>query len=202
MATGVAKRSCPRVRRPGVMSAGEDEAAVADFEEWLGLGRGALRRLRRRSGAREGQRASDVTADLHNDRDELSPCRGREVPVVRDMDVVRSILLEVESLDPGEAGNSLSSLPGLDEFTFAGHVELLKEAGFVEAAVARASGVGAVAARADRLTWQGHDFLDAIRSDTVWSKTKSTIAATVGSASLEVVKAVAVSIAMRAALGA
>jgi len=59
-----------------------------------------------------------------------------------------------------------------------------------------------VAARADRLTWQGYDFLDAVRSDAVWSKTKSTIAATVGSASLEVVKAVAVSIAMRATLGA
>lgn len=122
--------------------------------------------------------------------------------MVRDMDIVRSILLEVERIDPGEGPSEVSSLPGVDELVFAGHVELLKEAGFVEAAVARANGVGAVAARADRLTWQGHDFLDAIRSDSVWSKTKSTVAATVGSASLEVVKAVAVSIAMRATLGA
>lgn len=121
--------------------------------------------------------------------------------MVRDMDVVRSILLEVESIAPGEARGGVSSLAGCDELTFAGHIELLKEVGFVEAAVARANGVGAVAARVERLTWQGHDFLDAIRSDSVWSKTKSTIAATVGSASLEVVKAVAVSIAMKAALG-
>lgn len=26
-----------------------------------------------------------------------------------------------------------------------------------------------------RLTWEGHDFLDKVRSDTVWNKTKETI---------------------------
>ena len=117
--------------------------------------------------------------------------------MVRDMDLVRAILLAAEQLVPGERPDSVSSIPGYDQLIFAGHVELLKEAGFVEAAVARASGVGAVEARVDRLTWEGHDFLDAIRSDTVWAKTKSTIASTLGSASLEVVKAVAVSIALK-----
>ncbi len=39
------------------------------------------------------------------------------------------------------------------------------------------------------LTWGGHDFLDAIRNDDVWSKTKSTVQEKVGSATFEVVKA-------------
>jgi hypothetical protein len=41
------------------------------------------------------------------------------------------------------------------------------------------------------LTWPGHDLLDAIRNDTVWESTKTQVKKTVGSASLEVVKAVA-----------
>ena len=45
------------------------------------------------------------------------------------------------------------------------------------------------------ITWNGHQFLDSIRSDTVWNKTKKRISSTVGSASLNVFSAVATSIA-------
>jgi hypothetical protein len=90
------------------------------------------------------------------------------------------------------------SAPGYDDKTVACHVELLQEAGFIEAAVARSSREGcAVIADVDRLTWEGHDFLDSIRSDTIWSKTKAQLAQVAGSASLQVVKAVAVSLALK-----
>lgn len=39
------------------------------------------------------------------------------------------------------------------------------------------------------LTWEGHEFLDAARSDTVWVKATSTIGQQVGSAGIEVLKA-------------
>lgn len=73
-------------------------------------------------------------------------------------------------------------------------ITLLAEAGLI---VANAHKQGALV---QRLTWEGHDFLDAVRSDTVWNKTKEKVTKSVGSASLEVVKAVAEAI-TRASLG-
>jgi len=92
----------------------------------------------------------------------------------------------------------VTAIDGYDSITFAHHVELMQEAGLVEATVVRADRVGAIKARVDRLTWKGYDFLDAIRSDAIWSKTKSAVTETVGSASFDVLKAVAVSLAMKA----
>ena len=45
-----------------------------------------------------------------------------------------------------------------------------------------------------QLTWNGHEFLDTARNDTVWAKTTSTISQQVGSTSLEIVKALLVSV--------
>lgn len=42
-----------------------------------------------------------------------------------------------------------------------------------------------------RLTSQGHDYLDAIRDQGIWAKTKDVVAKTGGSATLEIVKALA-----------
>ena len=39
-----------------------------------------------------------------------------------------------------------------------------------------------------RLTWAGHEFLDQVRSDTVWEKTKALVLKNTGSLSLEAVK--------------
>ncbi len=41
------------------------------------------------------------------------------------------------------------------------------------------------------VTWAGHDYLDAVRDQGVWDKTKSAVAETGGNASLEIVKALA-----------
>jgi len=116
----------------------------------------------------------------------------------RDMDLVRAILMEVENAPEEDARRGVTSIDGYDSIAFVHHVELMQEAGLVEATVVRADGVGAIKARVDRLTWKGYDFLDAIRSDAIWSKTKSAVTETVGSASFDVLKAVAVSLAMKA----
>ena len=105
----------------------------------------------------------------------------------RDMDLVRSILLEVEkSTHP--MGMLNLELPGQDQTVISYHVMLLKEAGLIEATNLTSS--AGYSWKARRLTWEGHEFLDNARSDTVWKKTKSKISDAVGSASLEVVKQV------------
>ena len=42
-----------------------------------------------------------------------------------------------------------------------------------------------------RLTWYGHEFLDAINNDTVWEKTKKSFASSGVSMTFELVKSVA-----------
>lgn len=57
-----------------------------------------------------------------------------------------------------------------------GHLELLIQAGFVEGITLRRgmSGNWAYAKLAPRLTMAGHDFLDTMRSKTMWESIKST----------------------------
>lgn len=45
------------------------------------------------------------------------------------------------------------------------------------------------------LTWEGHDFLDAIRNDNVWNKTIQSLGKIGGDASFTVIKSVAAAIA-------
>ena len=42
------------------------------------------------------------------------------------------------------------------------------------------------------LTWEGHEFLDAVRHETVWAKTKEVVKSKGGSVSFEVLKELAI----------
>ena len=66
----------------------------------------------------------------------------------------------------------------------------MAEAGLIEAL--DASTMGDFDGKATALTWQGHEFLDAVRNDTVWRKTIALIKEKGGSVPFEVVKALAV----------
>ena len=116
----------------------------------------------------------------------------------RDMDLVRAILIATEQ---AEAGQPVTRLEGYSDIDFAYNASLMEQAGLIDAAIARAAGAGPVKAHVRSLTWDGHEFLDAVRSDSVWAKTKARIAESVGAASFDVLKAVAVSIAIKAATG-
>lgn len=102
----------------------------------------------------------------------------------RDMDVVREILLEVESRDDGRA-----AVFDFDENALVKreHLRMLIEAGLLQEV-----GQTRSAARYKvQLSWKGHDYLDAIRDEGIWSKTKAAVAETGGSATLEIVKSLA-----------
>jgi hypothetical protein len=110
----------------------------------------------------------------------------------RDMDLVRRILLQVEEADEEALTSRPLDIEGYDGATVARHVEIMQEANLVDAHVMRADGVPPYAARVFRLTWQGHDFLEATRNDTIWAKTKSFVVERGGGASFEVIKAIAI----------
>jgi hypothetical protein len=78
------------------------------------------------------------------------------------------------------------------------HMLLLKDAGFVEAAVQRSD--EGVMVQPLRLTWSGHEFIDSARSSKVWDGAKAFALKRTGTSTLEGMK-LAIPHVMRALIG-
>ena len=109
----------------------------------------------------------------------------------RDMDLVRSILLKLEEHEHGRAPVPLV-IDGYTEEQIGYHVYLMDEAGLLIALKTQSRGSTSPCAIPMRMTWAGHDFLDAARSDTIWKAAKQRLAESVGWVSFEVFKSVLV----------
>ena len=112
----------------------------------------------------------------------------------RDMDLVRAILLRGEEAGYHELSANAFGQEGYDTRVVAAHMRLMHEARLVEANLFTLESEGAIEGHIERLTWAGHDYLDAIRNKGVWARTKKLVVDKVGSAPLEVFKAVAVKV--------
>ncbi len=103
------------------------------------------------------------------------------------MNLLRAILLEIEKLPYDNRFHDVA-VDGYDGWQITYHVMLLHEAGLIEAVDLSAMPQG-VCWKPRRLTYQGHEFLDAARSDTVWEKAKSRVLAATGVLTLEALRA-------------
>ena len=74
------------------------------------------------------------------------------------------------------------------------HISIMRDAGLVKASISPADDDPYYLCFINSLTWEGNEFLDAVRNETVWGKTKSAIAKTVGDTTFEMVKSVAAKI--------
>ena len=100
----------------------------------------------------------------------------------RDDDLLRSILFELEEEeDIWSTKYAASLLMSPEERRRLGHVLLLADAGLL-----------AQEGHAVRLTASGHDYLDAIRNDNIWKRTKDGAAA-VGGVTLGILRDIATS---------
>ena len=107
------------------------------------------------------------------------------------MELVRAILLAVADSAGAVDGNALiDELHDLQEVGY--HVEMMKDAGLVEASIQKEWGGSYVLVRVGPLTWEGNDFLDAVANDTVWKKVRTKIAQLSGNATFDIAKALAV----------
>jgi len=105
----------------------------------------------------------------------------------RDWELVREILATVEDLENTQSVLRASDLEGYDPEIVSYHMKLLDEAGLIEAECNQPMN-GPLSCFATRLTWEGHEFIDQIRSDTVWNKTKSMLSEKGIDLSFEVIK--------------
>ena len=121
----------------------------------------------------------------------------------RDMDLVREILMAVEdSGTPLPVADLVSQDHGIYEVVY--HVNLLDSHGLIDgpSEIQVLDEGNLVRGKIDGLTWDGHDYLDAIRDKKVWAKTKQVIKETIGSTTLSVIKQVAEKVALSMALNA
>jgi hypothetical protein len=114
----------------------------------------------------------------------------------RDMDLAREILLKIEDKSsPNESLNLEDELAehSVEEIMY--HVKLLAQADLVEAT--DESSHDGIYWIAEGLTWKGHEFLDAVRNDTVWNDTKEIVKQKGGSIAFDVLKSLALQVAAK-----
>ena len=96
----------------------------------------------------------------------------------RNMDLIRQLLLCIER----ETSTQYDfGIEGVDEFEKWYNVDLLIQANFIRGVEVSWSsdglGPSVYLKGLVSMTWQGHDFLDAVRDDTVWSEAKEQVSA-------------------------
>lgn len=116
----------------------------------------------------------------------------------RDMDICREILLQIEEKPADYHPPIMLKLPEQSKEVVSEHVRLLAEACLIEAV--SGSFKGGSDWQPTRLTWDGHDFIDAARDDGLWRKAKEATLKRAGGLAFDVLKSVLVELAKNAVL--
>lgn len=107
-----------------------------------------------------------------------------ELSMKRDMDLIRKMLFAVEADERGFAPQI--EIDGYTQEQIGYHAILLREAGLAIVREETALGASTPVGKILRLTWAGHEFLDAARDTKTWNMAKDSIVSKVGSATMQV----------------
>ena len=105
----------------------------------------------------------------------------------RDMNLIREILLQIEKSN-GEGNYRVPTPKGYSAEETNYHLRLLLDVDFIEGRVTTA--FQGTTIHVNRMTWDGHDFLEAIRPPRVWDQVQKRVRE-LGSAGFDVVKGLA-----------
>ena len=104
--------------------------------------------------------------------------------MTRDLDLVRRILLQIDQSRGSDDSGRREEITweplqqsGYELASIHYHVELLHEAGLI-----RADELVPGCWWPERLTWQGHEFVDVARSEVLWERVRQKVEESVGSA--------------------
>jgi hypothetical protein len=89
----------------------------------------------------------------------------------RDMDLVRKLLLKIEEKTDSDLIYEVE-LEDYDKDLIEYHLELLQDARLIKAYFQNMSDGRRTFNSVERITWKGHEFLDAARDESVWIKAK------------------------------
>ena len=116
----------------------------------------------------------------------------------RDLELIRKMLLECEHSPSGWAPDF--KFDGYSDAQVGYHAYLMMDAGLVNGSDVTTNGSQGPEAMITSLTWQGHEFAEAARDDGRWKKAMGLVAEKGGSITLDVMKALLVSL-MKSSLG-
>lgn len=108
----------------------------------------------------------------------------------RDFDCIRAVLLGLEALGDENARLWSKDVEGFDAETATYNIALLIDAGLIEGTCSKPL-QGPRVCVAIRMTWAGHEFLDAIRAQPIWNQIKAVAREKGLSLTFDVVKAIA-----------
>ena len=109
------------------------------------------------------------------------------------MELVRKILLAIEEHPRGYAPEKLV-IEAYSEEEIGHHVYLMGQAGLLVVIDYINMASPSPVATPVSMTWNGHEFLSAAKSDSVWNQAKSRLGGTFQTVSLEVLKALLVAV--------
>ncbi|MFL5620216.1 MAG: DUF2513 domain-containing protein [Gemmatimonadaceae bacterium] len=107
----------------------------------------------------------------------------------RDLDLVRQLLLQIEALPAGPPAQYPTR--EIEDPVLLAHFELVIAAGLVNGNIARSQGARGDVISISGLTWEGHEWIEMVRSQTVWNETKAALLESAGAMTYELTKDVA-----------
>lgn len=116
----------------------------------------------------------------------------------RDMNLARRILFALEKKPLNEI-LSPEDIQDVSEQEVSYHIMLLAEAGLLK--TIDGSSASDIYIFASRLTWEGHEFLDAARDDSRWEKAKKMVTEKGGGLAFDVLKEVLIKLMTQAVFG-
>lgn len=108
----------------------------------------------------------------------------------RNWELIRTILMTIEATSDSKFLR-LSDFdhPNKHEITY--HVSLLIDAGLIDATINKTMSLEAHDFLIRGLTWEGHEFIDSIKNDSIWDKVKEAFKKQSISMTFETVKTIA-----------
>ncbi len=113
----------------------------------------------------------------------------------RNFDLIRAIALKVEESSESPLGWIELEIDGFSDEEVSYHVMLMDEAGIL---VGQNLSSGELCWRPKRLTWVGHEFVEAARDDKLWKQALTKIGGAVSGVSFQVLVQVLTSLALGA----
>jgi len=109
----------------------------------------------------------------------------------RNWEIVRDILIKVESNEAGSKPLENRDFPDDLKFEYSEHVEILFEAKLIKGNLFQDL-KPPKSYSITGITWEGYELLDAIRNETIWNKTKNLIKDSGTSVGLQLLKEIAI----------
>ena len=116
----------------------------------------------------------------------------------RDMDLIRQLMLKIEALPAGPPAQY--RVGEVEDPVLLAHLEMLIGARLVLGKISQSHGSRGDVMSISGLTWEGHEWIETVRSQSVWNQTKTTLLENGGALTYELTKAVATQI-LRTRLG-